>query len=40
MILCYIKDEKVLLRVLPMKGMMKFGKKRKLSLRFIGHLRS
>jgi len=28
--------EKVLLRVLPMKGVMRFGKKEKLSPRYIG----
>ncbi|XP_070046931.1 uncharacterized protein [Nicotiana tomentosiformis] len=31
-----MKDEKVLLQVSLMKGMMRFGKKGKLSLRFIG----
>ncbi|XP_070032569.1 uncharacterized protein [Nicotiana tomentosiformis] len=32
----YIVGEKVLLRVLPMKGVMQFGKKGKLNSRFIG----
>ena len=32
----YMVDEKVLLKVSPMKGVMRFGKKGKLSPRFIG----
>ncbi|XP_070019552.1 uncharacterized protein [Nicotiana sylvestris] len=32
----YTKGEKVLLRMLPVKGMMRFGKKVKLSPRFVG----
>ncbi|XP_070010923.1 uncharacterized protein [Nicotiana sylvestris] len=31
----YMVDEKVMLKVSPMKGVMRFGKKGKLSLRFI-----
>ncbi|XP_070002502.1 uncharacterized protein [Nicotiana sylvestris] len=34
--LSFMVGEKVLLKVLPMKGIMRFGKKGKLSLRFIG----
>ncbi|XP_070056777.1 uncharacterized protein [Nicotiana tomentosiformis] len=34
--MAFMEGEKVLLRVLPMKGVMKFGKKDKLSPRFIG----
>ncbi|XP_070005289.1 uncharacterized protein [Nicotiana sylvestris] len=33
----YMIGEKVLLKFSPMKGVMRFGKKGKLSLRFIGH---
>ncbi|XP_070040529.1 uncharacterized protein [Nicotiana tomentosiformis] len=32
----FMVGEKVLLKVSPMKGIMRFGKKEKLSLRFIG----
>lgn len=32
----FIEQEKVLLKVLPMKGLIQFGKKSKLRLRYIG----